>query len=107
MTSSGGRRRRSNGAPGAFRWAVLLVPLLATFPGCGGSPAPLGDKLSDARERFEQACSRCHSLDLPLHRRKSLEGWRQTVRAMRAHGARLTDEEADEVARYLTQIRGR
>ncbi len=59
------------------------------------------------REIFELRCSRCHTVETPLSRRKDRAGWERTVWAMRQRGARLTDEEAAEVVRYLVTVRGR
>lgn len=95
------------GEHGLGSWGMGLLLALAVGAGCDRSPESLGDRLPAVKERFERVCSRCHPLDLPLRRRKSLDGWRRTVAAMRRQGATLTDREAEEIATYLAQIRGR
>jgi len=100
-----------DGIPGTGRnrlgRCLLMAGLMVLVsPGCERGPAPLGDRLPEARSRFEKICSGCHPVDVPLRRRKSLKGWRETVGEMRAKGASLTDQEAEEVARYLAQTRG-
>jgi len=98
-TDTGGRRR--------CRWFPFVASLLLVGPACDRGTAPLGDRLPEARSSFERACSGCHPLDVPLRRHKSLEGWKKTVAEMRGKGASLTAQEAEDVARYLAQIRGR
>ncbi len=89
------KHRRS--AP-LFRTVSLVAAVLASA--CDpGADLP-------GREIFELRCSRCHSVETPLSRRKDRAGWERTVWAMRQRGARLTDEEAAEVVRYLLEIRG-
>ncbi len=83
-------------------WRIALTGLVAfALTGdCGsGEQQPKGQPL------FEAVCGRCHSLEIPLGRHKTLEEWRRTVQAMRHRGARLTDDEADMIARYLAEIR--
>jgi hypothetical protein len=74
--------------------------------GCSGEPGFSTEDLLRVKLLFETKCSRCHPLDLPLRRAKTLEGWRRTVGAMRKRGVELTDEEAEKIARYLASIRG-
>lgn len=76
---------------------------LLVLSGCSGATAPP----SEGERLFRVRCARCHSLETPLSVRRDLEGWRRTVWAMRQRGAELTDEEAEQVARYLAQVRGR
>ena len=86
--------------PARFLWLgplLLAVLVLACDPGAG----------LPGREIFELRCSRCHSVETPLSRRKDRAGWERTVWAMRQRGARLTDEEAADVVRYLVTVRGR
>ncbi len=57
------------------------------------------------RKPFEYSCGICHRIGNILAKRKDPEGWRRTVTAMRQRGARLNDEEAESVIRYLATIR--
>jgi hypothetical protein len=81
-------------------WGIALLGVAL------GSACDRGADLP-GREIFELRCSRCHSVETPLSRRKDRAGWERTVWAMRQRGARLTDEEAAEVVRYLAAVRGR
>lgn len=88
----GRRRVRRTAGP-----AALAAGLLA-LAGCRAA--------SDADRRlFEESCARCHSLEIPLSKRKSEAGWRKTVWVMRQRGAQLTDEESEGIVRYLARVR--
>ncbi|GAB4259554.1 MULTISPECIES: hypothetical protein [Deferrisoma] len=80
-------------------WAAGVGLLLAA--GCGG--VPNGDPAS---KLFVRACSRCHPAETALGVRRDLEGWRRTIWGMRQKGARIDDQEAEEIARYLARVRG-
>ena len=63
---------------------------------------------SDAQALFEKRCSMCHPTDRPLSKTKSGEEWRQTVMRMQARaGGRISDQEAEIIIKYLTEIRGK
>jgi len=79
---------------------LAAAALAASLLGCA---RPDG---SDAGRLFRVHCSRCHTVDTPLSKRKDLEGWRRTVWVMRQRGAELTDQEAEGIAKHLAQIRG-
>ena len=70
-----------------------------TVWGCGAGGNPADEEL------FRTACTGCHTLAEPLSKAKTLDGWRKTIWAMRQRGARLTDEEAERLARHLTRVR--
>lgn len=92
--------------PTAAWAAVAALAAVVLVCACERNPEPLGDRLADARSRFEKVCSGCHPTEVPLRRRKSLSGWRDTVAEMRGKGAPLTDREAEEIAQYLALTRG-
>ncbi len=98
MTRAASAGSDRGGLPGALPVAVLLAALFGAACGPGGSAE--GRALLDAR------CGGCHGVDLPLSVRKDAEGWRRTLWAMRQRGAALTDEEAEILLRYLTEVRG-
>ena len=57
---------------------------------------------------FERRCSMCHPTARPLSKTKTGEEWRQTVMRMKARaGDRISDEEAEMLIKYLTEIRGK
>lgn len=85
------------------RWGI--APLgLALLAGLwiGGCDS----RREDAEESLlKERCSRCHRYDNALNKRKSANGWERTVWAMRQRGAELSDQEAAQLVRYLTQKR--
>ena len=84
---------------------LFLVPLVA-FSLIQGADIKAAD--SDAEALFENRCSMCHPTSKPLSMSKSGEEWRQTVMRMKARaGDRISDEEAETIIKYLTEIRGK
>jgi mono/diheme cytochrome c family protein len=59
--------------------------------------------LQEGKTLFERKCVKCHSLERSLSKRKDLEAWKRTTTRMSryAKGA-ITEEEAEEIAEYLT-----
>lgn len=90
---------RHRGAAVSTSLAVGLT-LLVLAVGCSGPP-------SEGQRLFEKRCSRCHTVETPLGKRKDREGWKRTVWAMRKRGAELTDAEAQKVVDYLVRVRGK
>jgi len=83
----------------------FLVPLVA-FSLIPAADIKAAD--SDAKALFENRCSLCHPTNKPLSMSKSGEEWRQTVMRMKARaGDRISDEEAETIIKYLTEIRGK
>jgi len=62
-----------------------------------------------AKAIFESKCSMCHSLDWPLERRKTVDGWKETVKRMRKKtaGNVISDEDEKIIVEYLTKVRGK
>jgi len=84
----------------------LFLVLLAAFSLIPAADIKAAD--SDAKALFENRCSMCHPTSKPLSMRKSGEEWRQTVMRMKARaGDRISDEEAETIIKYLTEIRGK
>ena len=84
---------------------LFLVPL-AAFSLIPAADIKAAD--SDAKALFENRCSLCHPTNKPLSMSKSGEEWRQTVMRMKARaGDRISDEEAETIIKYLTEIRGK
>ncbi len=53
-------------------------------------------------ELFSRKCSRCHSLDRPLHAHVGANGWLEYVQRMSRHpGAGITFAEQREIALFL------
>lgn len=85
--------------------ALLVTPL--ALAGCPQTPKPLGEDFTEAKAVFERACSACHQTGMVLEKRKTREGWAETVSLMVGKGAALTPKEAGMVVDYLTAMRGK
>ena len=96
---------------------VGLLPLLAllTIPVAPATAAAQDGEAGYAitNERVVDRCSRCHEVDEEgrmsriSYLRKTPEGWQTSIRRMVAlHGARLNQEDAREIARYLADEQG-
>ena len=63
---------------------------------------------NDAEVLFEKRCSLCHPTSRPLGTSKTEEEWRQTVNRMKGLAAgKISDEEAEIIIKYLTEIKGK
>lgn len=61
---------------------------------------------SAAAVLLEERCTVCHSLKWVRRSRKSYPMWEETVGRMVRKGARLNDEEKEELLRYLAEHYG-
>lgn len=61
----------------------------------------------DPKALFEDACSRCHSLDLPRGERLTKAGWQDIVSRMLSNGLDVTDQEAAIIVDYLSAHYGK
>jgi mono/diheme cytochrome c family protein len=94
-----GRSRIVPRIPRGVGGAVLLLAALSVTA-CFSA-----DRELPGKKIFERVCSQCHSTERVMVKNKDVEGWRRTVAAMRARGAKLNDEEAEWVVEYLHTIR--
>ena len=53
------------------------------------------------RELMIRVCSPCHSPDQAADQQLDLDGWKKLVDQMASKGAVATDEEFEEIVRYL------
>ncbi len=58
--------------------------------------------LKTGKEKFEQTCKFCHSLERSLARNKSREEWSLTVKRMVTYGAPLNSAQRESVTAYLS-----
>ena len=90
---------------GLWRIGLLLVFLVAF--GLIPVSATNGAE-NDAKGLFEKRCSICHSTSRPLGKTRSAEEWRQTVTRMKGYaGGKISDEDAEIIIGYLSEIRGK
>ncbi len=66
----------------------------------GQTPPALPD--GTGRETVERACGQCHSLEIVLRTHRSRGQWEARIDEMIAKGAKLSDEDIDVIADYLT-----
>ena len=85
--------------PAHCRWLCVALAI-APLAGHGQAPPALPD--GDGKEIVERICSQCHSLETVLRSRLGRKQWEARIDAMIAKGAKLTDEDIDVVAEYLT-----
>ena len=88
-----------------LRFGLSLLPLavVGLIPGFG-----ITADNSEARALFEKRCSLCHPTSRPLSKTKSGEEWQKTVERMKGHAnGRISDQDAELIIKYLTEIRGK
>jgi len=83
------------GAAGA-----ALIALCGAAP-AAQPPAPPALPSGAGRDVVARVCSQCHSLETVIRAHLSRPQWEARLDAMIGKGAKLSDEDFDEVARYL------
>src|ERR1700733_10737040 len=79
---------------------VLLLAAFASSSASGQAPAsPLPD--GPNRETAQRICSGCHSVQMFLGRGMTREQWGGVVSNMIGRGAKISDQEFDQVVDYL------
>jgi hypothetical protein len=81
----------------AFVVVLVMVSMIAVMAGCA-------DKSPE--ELVEERCSECHALTTVKVARKTHDEWEATVERMVELGARLSDQQAEEVVDYLSETYG-
>ena len=65
------------------------------------------EKAVDAKALFEKNCSRCHTIERPMSKKKTKEAWKTTVMRMKnVNGCPITDDEAMIIIDYLAENYG-
>jgi mono/diheme cytochrome c family protein len=86
-----------------IRLNLLLMASLAPLAASGqtpGSPLPEGKY----RDTVQRACSSCHSVQMFSGRRMNREEWGTVVSNMIGRGAKVTDDEFDQIVGYLATV---
>jgi len=74
----------------------------------GIAPPARAEEKKDAKQLFESKCRICHSIKKAESKRKTKEGWRETVTRMKdARKAPITNDEAEMIIDYLSQEYGK
>ena len=98
-----------NSVGGDFmKYKILSVLLLSTvfMICCAGQK--MAQASDPAKGLFESKCSRCHSTQKPTSKKRTREGWEETVtRMIKVKGASINDEEAEIIIDYLTNNYGK
>lgn len=91
---------------------LLILGSAALFLACSSgpplvAPEPADPALKGAKTLFQERCSKCHSTDKPLGKKKTSEEWTKTVNRMQAKsGSGITGAEAADIAKYLSAVAG-
>ena len=68
-------------------------------------PAFDASVIAHGQAAFQANCTECHDANLSLHKQKSLNGWRNSVRRMAAlEGATIPSGDWEAIAVYLTSV---
>jgi competence protein ComEA len=94
----------------AFAAAAAIVLLSALTSGLAAAPqtpSPPADEHpalppGAGRDVMIRVCSQCHSPDVAAEQQLDAAGWKDLVDQMASKGANATDDEFDEIVRYLT-----
>lgn len=78
---------------------LIFTPYTAVLAG--------GEEAVNPVDLYEKKCSICHVIERSKSKRKSGEGWRNTVMRMKGKGAPITDEEAEIIIKHLTDNYGK
>jgi len=60
----------------------------------------------EAKRLLDRACTGCHDIERVNQTRRSQEGWRVLSVDMRERGAKLTDEELEQIVEWLGRVKG-
>ena len=87
-----------------FCFVLLLLTGLALLGGCFSRQAA---QPPDPKLTFEDKCSRCHGLNVPLGQRHTLEGWGEIVDQQADKWIRLANKaERQAITEYLFSVAG-
>jgi mono/diheme cytochrome c family protein len=90
--------------PGLLLLAACSLAAFGQAPPYAIGPAPTGS-LPDGpnREVAQRVCSGCHSVQVFASRGMSREQWGAVVSSMVSRGAKMSDQEYDQIVAYLSQ----
>jgi cytochrome c oxidase cbb3-type subunit 3 len=89
-----------------MRFTCICVLLLAGFAPLSGFGQAPASQLPDGpnRETVQRICSGCHSVQMFMGRGMTREQWGGVVSNMIGRGAKISDEEFDEIVNYLAKV---
>ncbi len=85
---------------------AAAVVVMSGLTGVAQTASPPDDEhpalpTGPGRELMIRVCSQCHSPDVAAEQQNDTAGWKTLVDQMASKGAVATDEEFDEIVRYL------
>jgi cytochrome c553 len=95
-------------------WPLLLDWIVSKF-GPGTKPFPrtyIAPEITkffsdpEANRLLDRACTSCHDVELINKERRTEEAWRVLALDMRERGAKLTDEEIEQLSEWLGRVKG-
>jgi cytochrome c5 len=104
--SGDGLNPQQEGNPMRTLWSYLAVVAVAAAvaPAAHSSEGEAAEK---AEALFKAKCSTCHAIERPKGKKKTPQGWEQTVMRMKnVNRAPLTDDEARAIIDYLAKEYG-
>jgi hypothetical protein len=108
-------KHKATSAPIASQDLSVLLEWLATKFGPTTKPFPrtyvapeIKTFFSDpeAKRLLDRACSGCHDIERVNQARRTEEGWRVLAVDMRERGAKLSDEELEQLVEWLGRVKG-
>ena len=98
----------------SFLAAVFLItaPAPEVSAADSGNMATSAVDMTAAKKIFEETCSKCHSLDRPLGKKKDQAGWESTVSRMSMYyekrlGQAIPQEDQAAIVQYLLSVAGK
>ena len=85
-----------------FLSAAILSPAHSQSP--FPVPGPESLPVEDGRDELLKGCNLCHPIMAMLGQQRTEPEWKGVVDAMRGRGARVTDQEAERITRYLAKF---
>jgi competence protein ComEA len=80
--------------------ALLSMALVCPAARCADVTAQSPELLREAKS-LQAVCGKCHTLQIVMNTPRSLDDWRDTMQRMVDRGASGTDDQYDDVLRYL------
>jgi nitrate/TMAO reductase-like tetraheme cytochrome c subunit len=85
------------------RWASWVLIVVVSVVGLA---VMVGCSQPSTQELVEERCVGCHALTIVETSQKTRQEWEETVDRMVAKGARLNDQQVEEVIDYLSETYG-
>ena len=92
---------------GKSKLNLILITIIIFFLAGLVLVTPHKSEGVDAKALFESKCKLCHSIEKPKSKKKSSDGWKNTVMRMKnVNGCPISDDEAEIIIKYLAENYG-